>query len=64
MQTRDVAQVVSLPKLKKKIICPFRALKALSTIYPMSAGHSVFQVNTHLGWQPLTDTKVRKFKVN
>ena len=60
MQTRDVAQVVSLPKLKNKIICPFRALKALSTMYPMSADHSAFQIKTQSGWQPLTDTKVRK----
>ena len=60
MQTRDVAQVVSPPKLKKKIICSFRALRVLSTIYPMSAGHSAFQIKTQSGWQPLTDTKVRK----
>ena len=60
MQTRDVAQVVSLPKLKNKIICPFTALRALATMYPMSADRSAFQFETHLGWQPLTDTKVRK----
>ena len=60
MQRRDVAEVVPLPKLKKKIICPFRALRAMLTIYPMSAGHSAFQIKTQSGWQPLTDTKVRK----
>ena len=43
-----------------KIICPFRALMALSAIYPMSAHNSAFQVKTQLGWQPLTDTRVRK----
>ena len=60
MQTRDVAQVVSLLKLKNKIICPSRASKALSTMYPMSADQSAFQIKTQVGWQPLTDTKVRK----
>ena len=29
-------------------------------MYPMSADRSAFQFKTHLGWQPLTDTKVRK----
>ena len=30
MQNRDVVQAISLPKLKNPLICPFRALKALS----------------------------------
>ena len=60
IQTRDVVQVVSLPKLKNKLICPFRALKALSSLYPMSADNSAFQVKMQLGWQPITDSKIRK----
>ena len=60
IQTRDVVQVVSLPKLKNKLICPFRALKALSSLYPMSADNSDFQVEMKSGWQPITDSKIRK----
>ena len=60
IQTRDVVQVVSLPKLKNKLICPFRALEALASLYSMSADHSAFQVKTQLGWQPNTDSKIRK----
>ena len=60
IQTRDVVQVVSLPKLKNKLICPFQALKALFSLYPMSADHSAFQVKTQSGWQPITDSKIRK----
>ena len=60
IQTRDTAQVISLPKLKNRIICPFRALKALQVLYPMSADHSAFQVNVQSGWQPITDSKIRK----
>ena len=54
-------QVISLPKVKNRSGCLFRALKALYTLYPMSAVTSVFQVEVgNSGWQPLTDTKVRK----
>ena len=60
IQTRDSVQVVSLPKLSNKLICPFRALKALGSLYPMSADHSAFQVKMQSGWQPLTDSKIRK----
>ena len=60
MQKRDTVKVICLPKLKTSLICPFRALKALCKLYPMSANTSVFQVQGKSGWQPLTDTKVRK----
>ena len=60
IQNRDSVQVVSLPKLSNKLICPFRALKALGSLYPMSANHSAFQVKMQSGWQPLTDSKFRK----
>ena len=60
IQTRDVVQVVSLPKLQNKLICPFRALKALASLYTMSADHSAFQVKTQSGWQPITDSQIRK----
>ena len=60
MQNRDTVKVISLPKLTNSVICPFRALKALCKLYPMSASTSVFQVQAKASWQPLTDTKVRK----
>ena len=60
IQNRDTVQLICLPKLKNPVICPFRALKAISKLYPSSAVTSVFQVYGNTGWQPLTDTKVRK----
>ena len=35
----------------------FWALKALASLYPMSADQSAFQVKMQLGWQPFTDGK-------
>ena len=60
MQSRDTVQVICLPRLKNSVICPFRALKALYKLYPMSPTTSVFQIHNKSSWQPLTDTKVRK----
>ena len=44
IQNRDAVQVISLPKVSNRAICPFRALKALKKLYPMTAMHSVFQI--------------------
>ena len=60
MQTRDKVQCVTLPKLKLKTICPFRAVKALFKLYPMSASTSLLQIHTPLGSNPLIDSRVRK----
>ena len=60
IQNRDVVQVISLPKVSNRTICPFRTLKALTKLYPMTASNSVFQISTSSGWQPLTDSRVRK----
>ena len=60
MQNRDMVQVISLPKLENGLICPFRALKALSRLYPMSAITSAFQFDSSLGWQTHTHIKVRQ----
>ena len=60
LQDRDRVQVVSLPKIANRIICPYRALKALTKLYPMTNSDSVFQFKMPSGWQPLTDTRVRK----
>ena len=55
----DAMQVISLPKVTNRAICPYKALKALKKMYPMTC--ILFsQVRTPSGWQPLTDTRVRK----
>ena len=54
IQTRDRIQCVTLPKLRNKIICPHRALRALFTSYPMSPHSSLIFVNSgdiFLLWQ-------------
>ena len=51
---------MTLPKLKDISICPFAALKALFDLYPMSPHTSLFQLQTTLGSNPLTDSRVRK----
>ena len=60
MQTRDKVQCLSLPKLKNKLLCPYRALKSLYKLYPISSSTSLFQIKTGQGWIPLTDSRVRK----
>ena len=37
-----------------------KTLKVLTTLYPMSDTHSVFQVKGPSGWQPLNNNRVRK----
>ena len=60
MQTRDKIQVLTLPKLSDTIMCPFSALKSLFDLYPMSPHTSVFQIQTNLSLNPVTDSSVRK----
>ena len=60
MQTRDAIQVISLPKVSNYVICPYKALKALRKLYPLTSSTSVFQIATSSGWQPVTDSRVRK----
>ena len=60
MQTRDKVQCVTLPRLKIKLLCPFRAEKALFKLYPMSGLAPLLQIHNDQGWNPLTDSQVRK----
>ena len=60
MQTRDKVQCVTLPKLEIKTICPFRAMKSLFKLYPMSPASSLLQIHNALGLNPLIDSRVRK----
>ena len=57
---KDKVQVVSMPKVANRAICPYRALKALAKLYPMTDSECAFQSKMPSGWQPLTDTRVRK----
>ena len=61
IQTRDKVQCLTLPKLKNKIICPYRALKAIFKAYPMSSDLSLLQLPSQQGLNPMTDSRVRKF---
>ena len=60
MQTRDKVQCVTLPRLKIKLLCPFRAVKALFKLYPMSGSAPLRQIRNEQGSNPLTDSQVRK----
>ena len=60
LQTRDKVQCITLPKLHYHCICPFRALKELFQLYPMSSHSSLFQLPSPGGSSPLTDSRVRK----
>ena len=61
IQTRDKVQCLTLPKLKNISICPYRALKHIFKLYPMSSDSSLLQLPSEHGLQPLTDSRVRKF---
>ena len=60
LQDRDKVQVISMPKVANRAICPYRVLKALAMLYPMTDSEYVFQIKMPSGWHPLTDTMVRK----
>ena len=60
LQTRDQVKLISLPRLQIPAICPFRALKAIVKLYNPSGFEPLFQCHTVNGWQPLTDSRVRK----
>ena len=60
MQTRDKVQCVTLPKLNIKPLCPFRTVKALFKLYPMSGSATLLQIQNDQGSIPLIDSQVRK----
>ena len=60
MQTRDKVQCITVPKLKNKVTCPFRAVRDLQALYPFTSLTSLLQVPSHQGLIPLTDSKMRK----
>ena len=60
IHTRGKVQCITLPKLQDQWGCPFRALKELYQLYPMSSVSSLFQLPYPEGFLPLTDSRVRK----
>ena len=58
VQSRDRLHVITIPKLKASLICPYRALKKLFKLYAPFGNQPLFQVqvNSHL----VTDSKIRK----
>ena len=48
LQNRDVVQIISLPKVSNRVICPYRALRALKKWYPVTAICILYFKLTHL----------------
>ena len=60
LQTHDQIKIISLPKLGKSPLCPYRALKAVLAMYSPSENQPLFQYKYACGWKPLIDSKIRK----
>ena len=60
MQTRDSAQILTLPRMVDKKLCPRSALKALQSLYSFNNHSPLFQLKSLAGWVLLTDSRVRK----
>ena len=65
MQYRNDYKLVSLPKLGKSTVCPYRALRNLMHLYAPDHQAPLFQIKTVAGgWQVLTDSRIRKTLAN
>ena len=65
MQYRNEYKLVSLPKLGKSTVCPYRALRNLMHLYAPDHQAPLFQIkNVAGGWQVLTDSRIRKTLAN
>ena len=60
IQTRDQVRLITLPKLGSSVLCPHKALKALTKAYNPSDDDPLFQCTTTKGKQVMTDSRVRK----
>ena len=60
LQNNDQVRVITLPRLKGQIICPYEALKQVFRLYVPSGNQPLFQYLTHQGYQVATDSKVSK----
>ena len=57
---RQKVPFLTLPKLFDPLTCPYRALKSLYDLCPMSLQFSLFQIQSHSGLNPVTDSIVLK----
>ena len=60
IQYRDEYKIISLPKLGASTICPYRALSNIMDLYKPDSQSPLFQIRTAVGWQVLTDSRIRK----
>ena len=60
MQDRDKCQVLSLPKLKNRLLCPYRALLAIFKLYNPVECDPLFQIPNSSGFHVLIDSRIRK----
>ena len=60
IQTRDQVKVITLPRLPKNPLCPYRALKALFKLYNPGTNDPLFQYKYSVSWKVLIDSKIRK----
>ena len=60
IQYRDEYKIISLPKLGASTICPYRALRNIMDLYKSDGQSPLFQIRTMVGWQVLTDSRIRK----
>ena len=60
IQTRDQVKVITLPRLAKNPLCPYRALKAIFKLYNPSQNDPLFQFKYSSAWKVLIDSKIRK----
>ena len=58
IQITSSAKLIHIPILNNDI-CPVRALRHLMALVPTATNSPLFQYKTAIGWQPLTDSRVR-----
>ena len=60
LQTHDQIKIISLPKLGKSPLCPYRALKAVLAMYNPSENQPLFSTNMLLAGNPSLTQKFEK----
>ena len=60
MQDRDKCQILSLPKLKLPLLCPYRALWNILKLYKPADCDPLFQIPSATGFHVLIDSRIRK----
>ena len=60
LQHKNKVRILKIQHLGTSPLCPIRALKILLKFTPGSFNSTLFQVQYHDTWVPLTDTRLRK----